>query len=65
MLSIALVEILKSLLLKLINPRAEKGSSGVMGRSKTNEMNSRNQTVGEFSECIFTRRQLHNIYSMY
>lgn len=45
MLSIALVEILKSLLLELINPRAEKESSGVMGRSKTNEMNSRNQTV--------------------
>jgi len=61
MLSIALVEILKLLLLKLINPRVRKESSGVMGRSKTNEMSSRNQTVGELFEYIFTRRQLHNI----
>lgn len=52
----ALVRTLESLSLKLINPRARKDSSGMMGRNKVNEMSRGNEMILEFFEYIFTRR---------
>lgn len=32
----------------------------MMGRSKAKEMSSGSEVMGEFSECIFTRRWLYS-----
>lgn len=56
LLSIAVVETLKSCFFKLINLRARKESSGVRAKSEANEMSRGSARMGDFLKYIFPRR---------
>lgn len=60
LLSIAIVETLKSCFFKLINLRARKESIGVRAKSKASEMSRARAMMGDFFKCIFPRKSLYN-----